>query len=290
MFIVNGIGVPRNIYQNPEFSDYDVLTYAAMQRMMVVSEEPQNDPFVCELRSLCHAVYGTFDVPLDFSRSVGKSISDLISKGAVVGTQEGKGIYEMVPIEMEDEYFALVSYSDIKRIFESDFKHKLALFRHWCWLAGSFYKPDSNSSLRIGNHTIDYFSENEDISETTIIRYNKELEKAKVAHIVRANNIYKTNDEFTRSPNIYGRYKDKVAIDEYCDNKRGRKKNISDTMNGNRSVSMRYNHFKNHPDAYTRQELIKLYHQCQSYNEHIEDPSRQKDLSIFGEMALDNLP
>lgn len=113
----------------------------------------------------------------------------------------------------------------------------------------------------VGFMPIDYFAKNENVSESTIIRYNKQLEELGILYIVHGGYVSSKGKKYN---NIYGLAKNKAHIDAYA-NALG----LTDKTD-NRSISVKYNWFIKNPGKYNRAEIRSLHFECEKYNQSNE--------------------
>lgn len=129
---------------------------------------------------------------------------------------------------------------------------------------------------------IEYFMDQEDVSDRTIIRYNKQLEDMKLIYINRSQyNIGKERREI----NVYSLYEDKEYADAYRPNY------IKDNSRANdrRRVTALYNSYCKNPQKYSEAEKENIREMVLQYNEECEELGKLqpdyllkiKDLDIF---------
>jgi hypothetical protein len=129
---------------------------------------------------------------------------------------------------------------------------------------------------------IEYFMEQEDVSDRTIIRYNKQLEDMKLIYINRSK--YKVGNE-CREVNVYSLYEDR----EYADAYRPNYAKDNSKANDRRKVAALYNSYCKAPGKYSEKEKAEIREMVARYNEECEELgklqpdylSRIKDLDIF---------
>ena len=120
---------------------------------------------------------------------------------------------------------------------------------------------------------IEYFMDQEDVSDRTIIRYNKQLEEMKLIYINRSQ--YEVGKE-RREINVYSLYEDR----EYADAYRPIYKEDNTKANDRRKAAALYNAYCKNPSRYSEAEKNEIREMVEKYNE---------DCLVLGESQPDYL-
>ena len=273
--------IPHSMYMDPSITDYEILTYAALQRYKLLEEDGD---FPISPDMLLYTICHSFDVKRKFRLEVCEALGTLLDKGLVQGEKLNGGRY-IIHSFSEYEKFAVIQFQELRKIIDSDFLHKPALFRYFCFACGSLsgnIKVAGQKNV-VGNQSLQWFADNLKVTQHTIQSYNETLETLQLLYIVHSNTQYHTN--------IYGRYEDRELIDQYTHNQNGNKDRATISANSLRSISQRYNRFCRKPDSFTGDERELLYAQCRGYNARMDELQltqpghdyldRKKDLSVF---------
>lgn len=129
---------------------------------------------------------------------------------------------------------------------------------------------------------IEYFMEQEDVSDKTIFRYNKQLEDMKLIYINRSQyNVGKEHREI----NVYSLYEDRQYADAY----RPVYGKDNTKANDRRKAAALYNAYCKNPSKYSEEEKSEIREMVERYNEDCLELGKYqpdylqkvKDLDIF---------
>jgi len=164
---------------------------------------------------------------------------------------EQKDNYEL----LDCEYFELLMKTKVN--------NKAALLEHLYQVIRSMSKDKEVRGKKkvVGYMPISYFAEKEKISESTVIRYNKQLEEIGILYFVHGGYVPSKSAKYN---NLYGLKKNKAHIDAYADTL-----GLADKTD-NRSISVKYNWFIKNPGRYNRAEIRSLRSECEKYNQSNE--------------------
>lgn len=132
-------------------------------------------------------------------------------------------------INGDNDYFTIVTYEEILKIFHIKSVNSFVLLRYFVFLIGTisssidvWLDAFQHKCRVVGNLTIPYLSQISGISEKSINEYNKILENAGLIYINRPNDIIinESSGEIKRMTNIYGRPADKLYIDAFAANQK----------------------------------------------------------------------
>ena len=189
--------------------------------------------------------------------------------------KENYEIMNNFKVNTKDTTFIITSLDELKTLAEIKVGKKDTIVNYYLKLLSTI-----NNKTKVGYWTIEDLAEDVNISTRTVIYYNEILEEAELIYIKRFNNTKSVNGRVQRLNNIYGRFADKYAVEEYAKDRLLNLDRIeaSNKLNANesKSISKQYNDFVN--GTYTG-DVSSLYDKCKLYNK--AKPDKEKDLSVF---------
>ena len=199
--------------------------------------------------------------------------------------KENYEIMNNFKVNTKDTTFIITSLDELKTLAEIKVGKKDTIVNYYLKLLSTI-----NNKTKVGYWTIEDLAEDVNISTRTVIYYNEILEEAELIYIKRFNNTKSVNGRVQRLNNIYGRFADKYAVEEYAKDRLLNLDRIeaSNKLNANesKSISKQYNDFVN--GTYTG-DVSSLYDKCKLYNK--AKPDKEKDLSVFDSaFDIDNEP
>lgn len=221
----------------------------------------------------------TMNVQRRFVESIKTGLTELIDQNFVT-VIEAKGQNLVIDcsnlfITEDNEYFTIITYDELQKIFKLNIKNNFALLKYFISLIGTisssidvWIDAYQHKCRVVGNLTMDYLSQLFGISERTIIRYNKILEDAGLLYIYRSNDFLINNDtgKLSRLTNIYGRPENKIYIDTYAIKQQKYKEsyryieNNITKANNKRRLAQMYNQIcKNKDSKYSEEDIKRVY-------------------------------
>lgn len=189
--------------------------------------------------------------------------------------KENYEIMNNFKVNTKDTTFIITSLDELKKLAELKIGKKDTIVNYYLKLLSTI-----NNKTKVGYWTIQDLAEDVNINISTVKDYNKVLEEAELIYIKHFNKTKTVNGKAQRLNNIYGRFADKDAIEEYAKDRLLNLDRIeaSNKLNANesKSISKQYNDFVN--GTYTG-DVSSLYDKCKLYNK--AKPDKEKDLSVF---------
>lgn len=258
-------------YKSEDLTDEELSVYLCLLPQLLTAN--YTDRVVIATEALAYTIYGT-DCVRRKRNTTGAALSSLYKKGIITGEIIHDGLYFIDTIPSIDRDYVLIPYEAIIQLMRSAYKNKYQLIRYLCWLLDSRF----NGSV-VGNQKMSYFATMLNVSESTIMRYNENLEELKIIHIRRETG----NDG---KANAYGLYEDRHEVDEWADRQNYGKSNKSNWL---RSVSGRYNWLVKNPDQVTEEDIVNF----KEYNDYCRKrkgkeagwEKRELDIDIFNDVG-----
>ena len=305
--------VPKSLISNLEISHYSITVYCLIKKLLYFSNE----------NTLCLTIpqltfYLTGEIPIrrnSLCDHLQQGLSDLIENDYIeLETIQQKHYLlncEKLWFDTGSETFVSISYDEVVDIFKINGVNNHRLLRYYIFLIGTF---NGNLSVKLSNGVskkgvvsdmgIGYLSEQTDISQKTIMDYNRLLEQSNLIYIYRFTDFICSGDVLKNSHNIYGRYKDKEYVDAYVKMKQKRNGNKSNShigaeeVNDKRSLAQIYRNIcAGKADGYSKRQIMRAYSYICSENEKYEklyDETRNttylnkiRDASIFKDYLTD---
>lgn len=209
--------INENIYKSSNITVYGLATYCSLKSLLANNETKQVyvNPDV-----LSYQLVRTLKCSRRFVDSIKIGLGELISNNLVRVIESKGGSYVLDCSKLltfnKDEYYTIITYDELLRIFRLDSKHKFSILRYFIFIIGSLNKnidvwiDESQHKTRVvGTLVIDCIAQLCGISKSSAIRYNQILEDANLIYIKRTEDVI-------RCPNVYGRPEDKEYIDAYA--------------------------------------------------------------------------
>ena len=214
-----------------------------------------------------------------FLSGVRTGYDELLDLG-IINKVDSNGKYDVLDcsnlfITEEGEYFTIITYEELLKIFQQKNTNTLLLLKYFIFLMGTisstidvYIDAIQHKCRVVGNLTIDYISKLSGISYRSIIEYNKILEDIGLLYIYRYDDflINKDNGEIKRMANVYGRPEDKEYIDAFAVNRQKYKgsyryiENNIEKANTKRRLAQMYIQIrKNNDSKYSMEDIQQVY-------------------------------
>lgn len=266
----------EKIYKSDELSVYGLATYCAIKTLL-----PNEDiKEICTTPEiLSYQLLKDIHPSRRFLQGIKTGYDELISQN-IVKKIDSNGKYDVLDcsklfITEEKEYFTIITYDELLKIFQQKNTNALLLLKYFIYLIGTisssidvYIDAIQHKCRVVGNLTIEYISKLSGISDRSIIEYNKILEDIGLIYIYRHNDflISKDNGEIKRMSNVYGRPEDKNYIDAYAINQQKYKKsykyveNNIEKANVKRRLAQIYIQIcKNNDSKYSIEDIKQVY-------------------------------
>lgn len=214
-----------------------------------------------------------------FISGIRTGYDELLDLG-IINKIDSNGKYDVLDcnnlfITEEKEYFTIITYEELLKIFQQKNTNTLLLLKYFIFLMGTisstidvYIDAIQHKCRVVGNLTIDYISKLSGISYRSIIEYNKILEDIGLLYIYRYDDflINKDNGEIKRMANVYGRPEDKEYIDAFAVNRQKYKgsyryiENNIEKANTKRRLAQMYIQIrKNNDSKYSMEDIQQVY-------------------------------
>ncbi|MCQ2770959.1 MAG: hypothetical protein MJ236_04085 [Clostridia bacterium] len=239
------IYLPRDVYLDKEITSQEIITYCALY---MFGKQSHDEYELVTVDNLLWRIYGEYTVGRKVRQGIIDAIESLTIKKIVYCEQPSKGIYLLKTDQfVATSQFAQISYVAMRKIMTSEYRNKAQAFRYYCILMGSRNGVASNMKLS-------YFAEAMEVSEKTIMTYNKLLEDLKIIYVIRGNELKNGEDGgIFRDNNIYCAYEDRLQL--FSARSMGQK--IVQIKNGKKYSSTVMKQISDYVDAHNERELIK---------------------------------
>lgn len=278
--------IPESLVNNQALSNYSLATYCVLHALSI----PTNMPIQCITQyQIEFYLTGKLSGRRVISDYIKCGINELISNHIIKKIEEDKKHYVLdcsnLWIDTVNEHFTVLTFSEVKRIFQAENINNFLLLRYFIFLVGTIsskitvYLENGEYKNRVvGNFTIDYLSELSGISERTIIEYNKILEELNLLYVFRQQDfVIDSENNIKHLSNIYGRpcdieYIKTFAINQqkYHESYRYVKNNTSKVNNNRRLAQMYQQLLKGKGAGYTDGEILDIYNYVISENKKYE--------------------
>lgn len=209
---------------------YGLAAYCAIKSLLF-TEEHKEICITTEL--LSYQLSKSLHTKRRFLENIETGYGELIDQ-LFIKEIDGKSKYRVIDcsklfINGDNDYFTIVTYEEILKIFQIKSVNSFVLLRYFVFLIGTisssidvWLDAFQHKCRVVGNLTIPYLSQISGISEKSINEYNKILENAGLIYINRPNDIIinESSGEIKRMTNIYGRPADKLYIDAFAANQK----------------------------------------------------------------------
>lgn len=273
----------EKIYKSDKITVYGLAAYCAIKTLLYNDEQKE----ICTNADiLSYQLIKNTQPPRRFLERIKTGYEELLEQGIInkVGINSKYDVLDCTNlfITEDTDYFTIVTYDEILRIFQVDNVNNLILLKYFIFLIGTisstidvYLDPIQHKCRVVGNLTIDYISKLAGIGTTSIIEYNKILEKENLLYVYRQRDfiINEDNGEITTLPNVYGRPVDKVYINAYAVNQKKYKNSYKYVEN-------------NIKGANERRRLAQMYNQLRKGNDSKYSPETIQQ--IYGYVLQEN--
>lgn len=263
-------------YKSDKITVYGLAAYCAIKTLLYNDEQKE----ICTNADiLSYQLIKNTQPPRRFLERIKTGYEELLEQGIInkVGTNSKYDVLDCTNlfITEDTDYFTIVAYDEILRIFQINNVNNLILLKYFIFLIGTisstidvYLDPIQHKCRVVGNLTIDYISKLSGIGTTSIIEYNKILEKENLLYVYRQRDfiINEDNGDITTLPNVYGRPVDKVYIDTYAVNQKKYKnsykyvENNVKGVNERRRLAQMYNQLcKGKDSKYSAETIQQIY-------------------------------
>lgn len=239
----------EKIYKSDTITVYGLAAYCAIKTLLYSYEEKE----ICTNADiLSYQLIKDTQPPRRFLQKIKTGYEELLEQGIInkVGSNSKYDVLDCsnLFITEDTDYFTIVTYDEVLRIFQIKNVNNLILLKYFIFLIGTisstidvYLDPIQHKCRVVGNLTIDYISQLSGIGSRSIIEYNKILEKENLIYVYRQCDfiINEDNGEITTLPNVYGRPADKVYIDTYAVNQKKYKNSYKYVENNVKGVNER---------------------------------------------------
>ncbi len=305
--------IPKSLINNLEISHYSITVYCLIKKLLFFSG---TDTLCLTLPQL--VFYLTGEIPLkrnSLCDHLQQGLSELIENDYIeLETIQQKHYLlncEKVWFDTKREPFVSIPYDAVINIFKIDGVNNHRLLRYYIFLIGTIngnlsVKLPSGKSKKgvISDMGIGYLSEQTDISQKTIMEYNRILEQENLIYVYRFTDFISSGDILKNSHNIYGRYEDREYVDAYVNTKQSRSsRKINshidiDGINDKRSLAQIYRNICAGKEGnYSKHQIMRVYSYICEENEkyaRLYDETRNiaylnkiRDVSIFKDYLME---
>lgn len=266
----------EKIYKSDKITVYGLAAYCAIKTLLHNDEQKE----ICTNADiLSYQLIKNIQPPRRFLERIKTGYEELLEQGIInkVGTNSKYDVLDCSNLFITEgtDYFTIITYEEVLRIFQIKNVNNLILLKYFIFLIGTisstidvYLDPIQHKCRVVGNLTIDYISQLSGIGTTSIIEYNKILEKENLIYVYRQYDfiINEENGEITTLPNVYGRSADKVYIDTYATNQKKYKnsykyvENNVKGVNERRRLAQMYNQLRKGNDSkYSPETIQQIY-------------------------------
>jgi len=251
----NNILISNNILN---INNNTLLVYISLQLLC----NNTNINYYINIDNIIGLIYNTLDIKRSEKENIKEALIDLYSRGIINQCSANTYIINSSDVKPSKDY-TIISFDAFQKL-----KTAPELLKHYIWIKKSmnYNIVISNKRSVISFMKYDYFIKNENITESTIKRYNKKLQELQLIYI---NN------------GIYSLYENKEAADYWNEHVW--------FMNNSRSIMAKYNAYCKHPNKYSPEEKAEIRESVNKYNEYCiqlgkcqpDYLGKVKDLEIF---------
>lgn len=266
----------EKIYKSDKISNYGLGVYCAIKTLLP-NEEIKTICITTDI--LAYQLKKNIHYSRRFRENIKMGYKELLEQN-VIKKIDFNGKHDVIDcsnlfITKEDEYFTIIKYQELLKLFELKNIDNFLLLKYFIYLISTisssidvYIDPYQHKSRVVGNLPIDYISQISRITQKSIVEYNKILENIGLIYIYRQNDfiINKDTGEITRLTNIYGRPEDKIYIDTFAINQQKYKdsyryvENNIKKANDKRRFAQIYNQiYKNNDSKYSQEEIQQVY-------------------------------
>lgn len=196
--------------------------------------------------------------------------------------------------------FVTIDPSEMQTILNNCKTNKYSVLRYFILLIGTFnpkiqveLESGEKASNIIGDMPIKYLSQITGLSESTIMSYNKQLEKLKLIYISHTRDYYSLSDGAIKSlPNIYSRYRHKIFAHRFA-NLQSLKthtfcgRSTKEESNHKRRLMQRYNRIMTNKGVYSPEEVKEIYDYIIDSNKKYQGLYDKSEYKAFKEKIRD---
>lgn len=305
--------IPSSIISG-QFSNFALATFCSLQSIVVPS---QSNTYCININQLLYRIMNDINCfknrrKLDYIKC---GLNELLENKVINSIYESKGNYVLdcskLWINTEIENYTVITFNEVKKIFQIDNVNNFSLLRYFIFLIGTisnkitvYLENGEYKNHVVGNYTIGYLSRLSGIGKRTIIEYNKMLEDNELIYINRQNDfIIDKENNIKQLSNIYGRFKDVQYINTFSNNQKKYNesynyvKNNITKVNDRRRLAQKYQQLlKGGGKNYTKKEIEEIYNYVinennkyyktydKTKNENVLDKIR--DIQIFKQFDI----
>lgn len=278
--------IPERLVTDKTFSNYSLAVYCTLHALSV----PTHLKIQCITQQQIE-FYLTGKI--SHRRIIGDyikcGINELVDNGIIKKTNESLKHYILdcsnLLINTDSIKFTAITFNEVQKIFQVKNINNFLLLRYFVLLMGTIsskitvYLENGEYKNRVvGNLTIDYLSEISNISDRTIIEYNKILESIGLIYVFRQEDfVIDKENNIKRLNNIYGRACDSEYIDTYAKNQqkhyesyRYTENNLKKANSKRRLAQMYQQLIKGSGKKYSEQDIKEIYKYVITENEKYE--------------------
>jgi hypothetical protein len=281
----------KEIIENKELSNSAIVSYIGL----VYCCRFDYEPVFINRNMLSYYLTGQKKISRAFDEVLKSGIKELIDAEAICCEEQNTQNYYfgLKNIKLEDtDKFVFVDFDEIRKIMNCNYKGKIGLLRYYIVLLGTFIVKNRIGNIRdsskynniLGMMSQDYIANLAGISSHTAVEYTKILEQLELLYVSRCSFLFKDKKgNVKRHNNIYGRYIDKLLIDEFTKVRYEmyddlHKMHITAAANNSRSLMQKYNYLTK-GKSYNEEIINEIYNYICDYNK--KHPDKHKDVSIF---------
>ena len=279
------IVIPEHLLNENEYSSISFAVYGIIKYLMNTSG---NQKQCIDEYQILYLLTGKTDVKKHTIENIKKSIEELIFKNEIQKLDYWKKHYILdcsnLWSDTKNEKFTIIGFNELQSVFKINNVNNFSLFKYYVFLISTlinkvtvFNNVDSKDNV-VGYFTIDKLSELSGISVRSIMEYNKLLEESNLIYIHRQKDfILDETQNIKRLPNVYGRYSDKIYIDNFAETQRIDNQSYIHTRktvgqaNDNRRLAQMYQQIlKGNGNRYSENEISDIYNYVIAQNKKYE--------------------
>lgn len=277
--------IPEHILDDKKFSNISLATYGILKSLTNITGESKQcvDEYL-----LLYLLTDKINHKISSFNNIRKSIDELISYGEVCKISDYKNHYILdcsnLWCDTKKECFTIIHLYEMKQIFKIKNVNCFMLFRYYVFLISTlinkmtvFNDVDSKDNV-VGYFTIDKLSDLCGISVRSIMEYNNLLEENHLIYVHRQKDfVLDETENIKRLPNVYGRYSDKIYIDNFAETQRidnqsyiHTKKTVGQANDNRRLAQMYQQILKGNGEKYSASEISDIYNYVIAQNKKYE--------------------
>jgi hypothetical protein len=203
-------------------------------------------------------------------------------------------------VDTSSDLYVAVTSDEMHKMMNVKNVSSFILLKYFIYIIGTinnnisvFLDNGDSKSHVVGNLTIDYISKQSNISQRTVIEYNKILETEGLLYISRQDDfVLNGENQIRQLPNVYGRPEDKDYIDTFAKNQKQYNKSFKyvskdiEKVNGNRRLAQMYNQLYRE-NKYSASQIQEVYEYVVSENRKYEKLYEQNNYDSLLEKIRD---